>query len=277
MADEFGGDVPIDEVGGGAEGVPDTGGDAAEGGAWPADVQAAYTKKTQALADERKQWDGQRAQQQQQLQQYAQQIQQQGYAQQQQQYQQQQRTQQGQQGQQPSMLDQLRQMPYLDGNTAAQLAERLVTEGINPLQNQIRQRDQALAQLNKDYTALRNWMGQNQGKQAEKELDARFVQLRDQHGLPDEEVINELLKDIYYSHEGSDLNQAYPGMAGDRIKGLRKAFREMDRQTALKARQSPFPAKGGEMSPTSGATGGYKTPQERTNELWPMLNPGQNE
>ena len=277
MADEFGGDVPIDEVGGGTEIVPDTGGDAAEGGAWPADVQAAYTKKTQALADERKQWDGQRAQQQQQLQQYAQQIQQQGYAQQQQQYQQQQRTQQGQQGQNPSMLDQLRQMPYLDGNTAAQLAERLVTEGINPLQNQLRQRDQAFAQLHKDYSTLRVTVGQSQGKQAERDLDARFVQLRDEHGLPDEEVINELLKDIYYSHEGSDLNQAYPGMAGDRIKGLRKAFREMDRQEVLKSKQSPFPAKGGEMSPTSGATGGYKTPQERTNELWPMLNPGQNE
>ena len=277
MAEDFGVDAPIEELGGGTEVTPDTGGDAAEGGAWPADVQAAYTKKTQALADERKQWDGQRAQQQQQLQQYAQQIQQQGYAQQQQQYQQQQRTQQGQQGQNPSMLDQLRQMPYLDGNTAAQLAERLVTEGINPLQNQLRQRDQAFAQLHKDYSTLRETVGQSQGKQAERDLDARFVQLRDEHGLPDEEVINELLKDIYYSHEGSDLNQAYPGMAGDRINGLRKAFREMDRQTALKARQSPFPAKGGEMSPTSGATGGYKTPQERTNELWPMLNPGQNE
>jgi len=277
MAEDFGVDAPIEEVGGGTEVTPDTGGDAAEGGAWPADVQAAYTKKTQALADERKHWDGQRAQQQAQLQQYAQQIQQQGYAQQQQQYQQQQRTQQGQQGQQPSMLDQLRQMPYLDGNTAAQLAERLVTEGINPLQEQLRQRDVALTKLNKDYSSLRDWMGKNQGVQAERDLDARFVQLRDEHGLPDEEVINELLKDIYYSHEGSDLNQAYPGMAGDRIKGLRKAFREMDRQEVLKSKQSPFPAKGGEMSPTSGATGGYKTPQERTNELWPMLNPGQNE
>ena len=74
MADEFGGEAPIGEVGGGTEGAPDTGGDAAEGGAWPADVQAAYTKKTQALADDRKQWAGQRAQQQQQLQTYAQQM-----------------------------------------------------------------------------------------------------------------------------------------------------------------------------------------------------------
>ncbi len=273
MADEFGVDAPIDN-GGGADITPEAGGEATGSGAWPADVQAEYTKKTQALADERKNWDSQRAQQQQQLQQYAQQIQQQGYAQQQQwQKAQQQPQQQG----QASMLDQLRQMPYLDGATAAQLTERILNEGINPLQSQLKQRDQALAQMHKDYTTLRNQVGASQGKQAERDLDARFVQLRDQHGLPDEEVINELLKDIYYSHEGDDLNTAYPDMAGNRINGLRKAFREMDRQEALKAKQqSPFPGKGGEMSPTSGKTGGYKTPQERTDELWPMLNPGQN-
>jgi hypothetical protein len=51
----------------------------------------------------------------------------------------------------------------------------------------------------------------------------------------------------------------------------------MDRQAVKKAKASPFPAKGGESSLTSGKTGGYKTPEERTNELWPMLNPGQSE
>ena len=53
-----------------------------DGGSWPADVQAEFTKKTQALADERKAWEGQRSQWEQQktqatqqLQQYAQQLQ----------------------------------------------------------------------------------------------------------------------------------------------------------------------------------------------------------
>ena len=57
-----------------------SGGEASESGAWPAEVQAEYTKQTQALADERKQWESQRSEATQQLQQYAQQLQQQQYA-----------------------------------------------------------------------------------------------------------------------------------------------------------------------------------------------------
>jgi chromosome segregation ATPase len=252
-----------------------SGGATSESGAWPADVQAEYTKKTQALADERKQWETQRAEATQQLQQYAQQLQQQQYARQAAQ-QQAQSQQQGQQSQ-SSMLDQLRQMPYLDGATAAQLMERMVNEGINPLNQALQQRDQALAQVRKDYAALRDTVGKGHNKQAEADLDARFVQLREEAGLPDDAVINELLKDVYYSFEGGDWNEKFPDEARARIEGLRKVFRDMDRQVAKKAKTSPFPSKGGESSLTSGKTGGYKSPQERADELWPMLNPGQTE
>ena len=250
-------------------------GDGADSGstAWPAEVQAEYTKKTQALAEERKQWDSQRTQQAQQLQQYAQQLQQHSQAQQQraQQVQQQQRQS---QPQGPSMIDQLRKMPYLDGNTAAQMVERLVGEGIQPLRTQLQQRDRALATIYQDYKGLRDQVGQSQGKQAEKDLDARFMQLREQHGLPDDEIVGELMRDIYYSHEGDDLDTAFPDMFAKRWEAIKKLSREQDRKTAAKARESVLPGRGGESSLTSGKTGGYKTPEQRTNELWPMLNPG---
>ena len=248
-------------------------GDGADSGAvaWPAEVQAEYTKKTQALAEERKNWDSQRTQQQQQLQQYAQQLQQHGYA-------QQQRAQQAQpqqpRQQQPSMVDQLRKMPYLDGNTAAQLVERLVGEGIQPLRSQLQQRDRALATIYQDYKGLRDQVGQSQGKQAEKELDSRFIQLREQHGLPDDEVVKELMRDIYFSHEGNDLDRAFPDMFAKRWDAIKKLSREQDRKSAARARESILPGRGGEASLTSGKTGGYKTPEQRTNELWPMLHPG---
>ena len=226
----------------GGESTVDTG-DGADSGnsSWPAEVQAEYTKKTQALAEERKQWDSQRAQQQQQLQQYAQQLQQHGYAQ-QQRAQQPQQPQQPQQ-QQPSMVDQLRKMPYLDGNTAAQLVERLVGEGIQPLRSQLQQRDRALATIYQDYKTLRDQVGQSQGKQAEKALDARFVQLREQHGLPDEEIVNDLLRDINFSHEGDDLDKAFPDMFAKRWESIKKLSREQDRKTAAKARQSVLPGR----------------------------------
>lgn len=256
----------------GGDTIVDTGDGAGSGGsAWPAEVQAEYTKKTQALAEERKNWDSQRTQQQQQLQQYAQQLQQHSQAQ-----QQRAQPQQPQQPQQrgPSMVDQLRKMPYLDGNTAAQMVERLVSEGIQPLRSQLQQRDRALATIYQDYKGLRDQVGQSQGKQAEKDLDSRFIQLREQHGLPDEEIVNELMRDIYYSHEGDDLDTAFPDMFAKRWDALKKLSREQDRKTAAKARESVLPGRGGESSLTSGKTGGYKTPEQRTNELWPMLNPG---
>jgi RES domain-containing protein len=270
MAEELDG-APVDES---AASEPTGDGAESAGGRWSPEVQAEYTKKTQALAEERKAWESQRSQQSQQLQQYAQQVQQQGAA-----YQQQ--VQQGQQqqaqGSQQSMLDQLRGMSYLDGNTAAQLVERLVGEGITPLQKQLQQRDQALATIYQDYKTLRDTVGSAQGKQAERDLDTRFLELRDKHGLPDEDVVHELMKDVYYSHEGDDLNDQYPDMLGKRVDGLRKVFREMDRKAAIQAKDSPFPSRGGESSLASGKTGGYKTPEQRTNELWPMLNPGQTE
>ena len=252
-----------------------SGGEASDSGSWPVEVQAEYTKKTQALAEDRKSWEAERSQQTQQLQQYAQQMQQQNYA--RQAAQQQAQTQQQGQQSNDTMLDQLRQMPYLDGNTAAQLMERMVNEGINPLQKAVQQRDQALAQVYKDYKTLRDTVGQTQGKQAEKDLDTRFVQLRQDAGLPDHEVVNELLKDVYYSFEGSDWNDKFAETARSRIDGLRKVFRDMDRQDAKKAKTSQFPSKGGESSLTSGKTGGYKNPEDRANELWPMMNPGQTE
>jgi len=242
--------------------------------AWPADMQAEYTRKTQALAEERKQWESERGQQQQQMQQYAQQVQQ--YAQGIQQNQQQQATSQ-QQSQQQGLLDQLRGMPYLDGNTAAQLMERIMGEGISPLQQQLQQRDQALAHMYKEYKTLKETVGTSQNKSAEAALNNRFQTLRSEHGLPDEPWVNDYLRDVYFSHEGKDLDQAYPDMLRTRLETMRKGFREMDRQAAEKAKTSPLPFKGGEASLVSGKTGGYKSAQDRADELWPMLNPGQNE
>ena len=169
-------------------------------------------------------------------------------------------------------------MSYLDGPTAAQVFERLISEGINPLHQALQQRDQALTQMYQEHKALRDQMGSHSTKAAQVDLDQRFAKARNDHNLPDEPWVNEYLQDVYYSHEGAGLNDQYGTMVQARLEAMRKGLREMDRQAAAKAKAtSPFPAKGGEVSITDGKTGGYKTPQDRANELWPMLNPGQTE
>ena len=155
--------------------------------------------------------------------------------------------------------------------------ERIMGEGISPLQQQLQQRDQAMSQMFQEYKSLKDAVGSNQSKSAEAELNSRFQQLRTEHGLPDEPWADDYLKDVYFSHEGKDLNAQYPEMVRTRLEAMRKGFREMDKKAAEKAKTSPLPFKGGESSLTSGKEGGYKTAQERADELWPMLNPGQNE
>jgi hypothetical protein len=248
------------------------------GGSWPADVQAEFTKKTQALSDERKSWEAeksawnqQRTQAAQQLQQYAQQLEQQ------QQAGRQSSSQNTRQNQRESLMQQLQQMSYLDGPTAATLVQRIMDEGINPLNNAIKQRDQALSHIYKEYKTLKENVGNQTSKQAEVELASRISKAREDAGLPDEPWVNNLMEDVYYSHEGPGLTDQFPKMVQERWAAIQKGVRDADRLAAKEAKQSPFPTKGGEMSPTSGKTGGYKTPQERTDELWPMLNPGQTE
>jgi len=267
MEQEIQSDEPVASVapeGAAPEPSPESGGDSS--GAWPKDVQAEFTKKSQALANDRRQFQGQQQQWKAQQQQQQQQMQQ---------YQQQMQQQYGQQGQQQQtqMLDQLRGMSYLDGPTAAQLMERIITEGINPLNQAIQQRDKALAHVYGEYKALKEGLGQHTSKSAEAEMSQRFTKVREEHSLPDEPWVNDYLQDVYYSHEGSDLNTEYGGMVRDRLDTMRKGFREMDRATAVKAKAtSPFPGRGGEVAMTDGKTGGYKTPQERADELWPMMN-----
>jgi exonuclease VII large subunit len=274
MTDEL---TEVQEVAPDTEGTPDASTDT-EGeatGTWPKEVQAEFTKKSQALADERRDfqsqqqnWQQQQSQQQQQYQQQQQQLQ--HYAQQMQQ-------QKGTQGQQAQtqLLDQLRGMSYLDGPTAAQLMERIINEGINPLNTAIQQRDQALTRMYQEYKSLKEGLGQQSSKTAEAELSSRFQKVRDDQGLPDEPWVNDYLQDVYYSHEGNDLNTEYPGMVRERLDTMRKGFRAMDQKAAKAAKgKSPFPGKGGEISFADGKTGGYKSPQDRADELWPMINPG---
>jgi hypothetical protein len=261
--------IPVED----GEGSKPTGDGDTSTGQWPAEVQAEYTKKTQALAEERKAWDARRTQEAQQLQQYQNQLAQNSHA---LQRAQQQAAQQQSQAQTGSMLDQLRGMSYIDGNTAAQLMERIINEGLSPIHQQQQQRDQALSMLASENKTLKAAMEQSHGRQAEQDLTAQYAAVREQHGLPDNEHINRLLKDVYLSYtDWGENSTEYGEKIGNRVEGLRKTFREMDREAALKAKQSPFPSRGGEASLASGKTGGYKTPEERTNELWPMLNPGQ--
>lgn len=144
----------------------------------------------------------------------------------------------------------IRGLEYIDGPTLAKMLEKFDTEGIGGIHNQIQQRDKALQMLWAHVQKLTQTLNQYQGKTVEQEFDQRLAKVRDSLGLPNEEWVNEWLNDVYRSHEGDDLADAFPDMARTRFEKIRKAIRAMDKAEAEKARSMNIPGKGGEGVPS---------------------------
>ena len=226
---------------------------------WSPEVQAEYTKKTQALADERKAWESQRDQHNSQMQQQAQQLRQ--YA-----AQLQQRQQQPQQPQQqrPAPYQSLRDLSFLDGGTAAQLFQGV--------QKAIGQRDLALQQMYKEMSEVRKQVQGSQRAAGESEFESQLGNTLNGLGIP-EELRNDMLehvRDVALSHEGKGLMKELPDITKQRLESMRKISRALDKAEAEAAKKSKsIPgSQGGGASPSGGNKPGYRSPQQLADELW---------
>ena len=227
---------------------------------WSPEVQAEYTKKTQALADERKAWESQRDSGSAQLRQQAQQLQ--NYA-----AQLQQRQQQSQQQQAPPQADpykSLRDLNYLDGGTAAQLFQGV--------QKAIGQRDLALQQMYKEMSEVRKSVQGDRTRAGESEFETQLGSTLNGLGIPDE-LRNDMLehvRDVALSHEGKGLMKELPDITKKRLISMRKISRALDKaeaETARKSKSIPG-SQGGGASPSGGNKPGYRSPQQLADELW---------
>lgn len=220
--------------------------------------QSEWTKKTQQLAQERQAWEQEKQRATQLLLQHAQQLaaarggNEQG-------------------GGQPDLLQQLREAPYVDGNTAAQLYETLQTQGIQPVVQAIQQRDKALQLMFAHIKRQDQVLQQLQGTHQQSRFNERVTSVRTELGLPDDPEANEFLADLYAAYEGPDLDEQYPELARKRVEGLRRIFRELDRRQAQQARQNLIPGRGGNATPGRQLNQGYKSPEQIANELGAAL------
>ena len=227
---------------------------------WSPEVQAEYTKKTQALADERKAWESQRDQHNSQLQNQAQQLRQYAASLQQQR----QQPQQPQQRQGPDPYQALRDLSYVDGGTAAQLFQGV--------QKAIGQRDLALQQMYKEMSEVRKAVQGSQRAAGESEFETQLGSTLNGLGIP-EELRNDMLehvRDVALSHEGKGLMKELPDITKKRLDSMRKISRALDKAEADAARKSKsIPgSQGGGASPSGGNKPGYRSPQQLADELW---------
>ena len=231
---------------------------------WSPEVQAEYTKKTQALADERKAWESQRDQHNSQLQNQAQQLRQ---------YAASLRQQQPQQRQGPDPYQALRDLSYVDGGTAAQLFQGV--------QKAIGQRDLALQQMYKEMSEVRKAVQGSQRAAGESEFETQLGSTLNGLGIPDElkEDMLEHVRDVALSHEGKGLMKELPDITKKRLESMRKISRALDKAEADAARKSKsIPgSQGGGASPSGGNKPGYRSPQQLADELWNTFSEGNSE
>jgi hypothetical protein len=170
-----------------------------------------------------------------------------------------------------AMLAGLESQPYVDGATAANLLRNLVQQNVLPLATALKQRDQALKLLFERLQAIDGTVGQLRNQTTNEEFQAKLAKARSDLRLPDDPVVNELLQDVYLSHEGEDLDQEFPNMVKARFEGLRKLIRDLDKREAEEARAARIgiPGKGGQAVPGRPLRRGFLSAAEIADQMWP--------
>lgn len=184
--------------------------------------QSEYTKKTQALAAERKAYEAEKAQATQALLEHARQL-----------------AAARQSGQNPPKdpLADIRSQAFLDGNTAAKLVESIQQHGIAPIVQGMQQRDKALQLMYKQIEKMAGVIDRLEAQNGQSGIKSKVEAVRAQLGLPSDPAVDDLLQDLYASHEGDNWDEEFPTVAKTRIEGIRKALRDSEKQAADKAKQ----------------------------------------
>lgn len=162
--------------------------------------------------------------------------------------------------------EQLRQLPYLDGNAAAQVVDSIA--------QQIRQRDMillgTLQQLQQMQAVVQGLNQTHVSQSWESKIDRWLAD----GGFPPE--AKDLAKEIYLAYEGDDLDEEFPRIFGERWNQIEKLV-EARRQAAVRAaRPQPFvPGKGGNTGPSKGLKMNPKaSAREVADQLWHALDGG---
>lgn len=238
------GQAPVEQSQGTEQVTQDTPnqGQETQQGSWPKEFQAEFTRwrqqETARAEQERQAWTQKEQQYQQVVQQLVQRMQQAAKPQQQQ-----------------DPFAAVKDMPYVDGQTMAQLLQQ-VQQGYQPVQSQVQQLAATMNLLAKENAGLKQQLGGIQGESQTAKTENRFNTVRTSLGMPDNPTTRQILEDVFYSHEWNGLeDQEFQRYVQERWDGLKKLIREADKAEAMKARQMPFTRKGGDAQPSKPAQG----------------------
>lgn len=225
--------------------------------------QADYTRKTQTLAEERRQWESERSKtneelnsQKAQLRQLATEIMQAR----------------NQAAAGPDLGSQIASMKYIDGQTGAAMLKAFQEDGLKPIVNAIKQRDEKINLLTGQLAQVNSVVQQLQGTHSSAQFDRLVDSAMKEAGLP--ASASEFAKDVYLSYEpGPQLNAEFPRLLKERWETVTGAFEQSRKEKAEAAKRDlMFPGKGG----TGAAANplglkGNENPREAADALWERL------
>lgn len=164
----------------------------------------------------------------------------------------------------------LRALPYLRGEEAVQLYERLAGEFSNH-QNALNQRDTVILALAQELGKIKNQFAPlleaHSGSVFEGKID-KFLKELD---LGDDSVAKNLAKEIYLAYEGDDLDAEFPNIFRDRWNSLEEGFAKRAKAKVDAAKKAPFvPGRGGLGTPSRPLQSkGNESAREIAERMWP--------
>lgn len=174
-----------------------------------------------------------------------------------------------QRGQQPSIVDELKALPYLDGQQAARV--------VSGIAGQFQQRDQLILTLAQELQKVKRMAGGLHESHTQASFNSKIDRFLSDGGYGPE--LKDLATETYLAYEpGADLDQEFPRILSERIEQLQR-WVEGQRRTKLEAaKRQPFvPGRGGNTGPQKPLeVKADASPREMADQLFGLFadNPG---
>jgi hypothetical protein len=167
------------------------------------------------------------------------------------------------QGGQSDVYEALRQLPYLDGEAAVQVVQKI--------QQDFAARDNILLQMAQRMQAMQRTLGQVNETYTNQGFDSKISRWLSEGNYPQE--YSDLAKEIYLAYEGDDLDYEFPRIFAERVEQIEKAFEARRNAKVQAQRQNRFvPGKGGVAGPSKPLTfKGGESAKEIADALFPTF------
>ncbi len=141
------------------------------------------------------------------------------------------------------LLAEIRQLPYLDGQSAGRVLEHIAQQQAQSAAA-LEQRDHALMLITQQLVETKKQLQRLAARAGQTDFEGKIKKFASDLNLP--AGTEDFVKELYLAYEGDDLDNEFPTILQNRWNQLQNVIQEMQRRKVQEARQAPFvPGRGG--------------------------------